>query len=452
VIFDPAAQQKSPPGSFYYVIVIGGGFAGLSAATALAEQGIRVLVLEARPALGGRASAFVDPATGERVDNGQHVLTGAYRETFRFLRRIGTHTQVYLQPGLSVDIIDRNGRASRLACPEIPAPLHLLVGALRWDAIGWRDRISLARMRNGGRRGNNPGATVREWLEAQGQTPRVVELLWEPLAVAALNQSIDEGAGEMFGEVLRRTFTAKRQDSSLGLVLCALDDLYVNPSRAYIERAGGEIRPNAIARVRADFAEASVRVKDELLRPRAVICATAWYALPTLFENSPPAVSSVIRAAEATDASPIVTVNLWFDRPVTSSTFVGLPGRSMQWVFDKRALFGESSSHLSLVSSGAGALVNASNQELVDLALDELKAAMPPVGSATLRRAVVVREKRATFSVAPGQPARPGTATPIPGLFLAGDWIDTGLPATIESAVVSGHAAAAAVIDFLRAG
>jgi zeta-carotene desaturase len=147
-----------------------------------------------------------------------------------------------------------------------------------------------------------------------------------------------------------------------------------------------------------------------------------------------------------------VTVNLWFDRPVTSSTFVGLPGRSMQWVFDKRALFGESTSHLSLVSSGAGALVNSSNQELVDLALDELKAAMPPVRSATLRRAVVVREKRATFSVAPGQPARPRTATPVPGLFLAGDWIDTGLPATIESAVVSGHAAAAAVVEFLRAG
>jgi zeta-carotene desaturase len=124
----------------------------------------------------------------------------------------------------------------------------------------------------------------------------------------------------------------------------------------------------------------------------------------------------------------------------------------MQWVFDKRALFGESSSHLSLVSSGAVAWVNRSNQELIELALDELKAALPPVRSATLRRAVVVREKRATFSVAPGQPRRPPTRTPIPGLFLAGDWIDTGLPATIESAVVSGHAAADAVLEYLRSG
>ncbi len=430
--------------------MIGGGFAGLSAATALAEKGVRVLVLEARPSLGGRASTFIDPSTGERVDNGQHVLTGAYRETFRFLRRIGTDAHVYLQPGLAVDIIDRNRQASRLACPAMPAPMHLLVGALRWKAIGWRDRLALVRMRNGGRRDADPRATVREWLEWHRQTPRLIELLWEPLAVAALNQSIDEASGAMFGEVLRRTFTAERRDSSLGLVMRPLDELFATPSAAYIERAGGEVRTSAMANVRADFASASVRIKGELLHPRAVICAPAWYSLPTLFENSPPALAGVIRAAESTAASPIVTVNLWFDRPVTSSTFVGLPGRTMQWVFDKRALFGESTSHLSLVSSGAAALVNRSNTEVIDLALEELKAAMPPVRAATMRRAVVVREKRATFSVAPGQPARPKTTTAVPGLFLAGDWIETGLPATIESAVASGHAAADAVLAFLK--
>ena len=137
---------------------------------------------------------------------------------------------------------------------------------------------------------------------------------------------------------------------------------------------------------------------------------------------------------------------------VASGTFVGLPGRAMQWVFDKRALFGDAASHLSLVSSGASAIVDRTNQELIDLALRELRAALPAVRDAELRRAVVVREKRATFSVAPGQPRRPSTKTSLPGLFLAGDWIDTGLPATIESAVVSGHAAAAAVMTFLTSG
>jgi hydroxysqualene dehydroxylase len=171
-----------------------------------------------------------------------------------------------------------------------------------------------------------------------------------------------------------------------------------------------------------------------------------------LFEEGAGMLTEVIEAAAMTASSPIVTVNLWFDRPVTSSTFVGLPGRAMQWVFDKRALFGEATSHLSLVSSGASAIVGRSNEELVDLALHELKAALPIVREAELRRAVVVREKRSTFSVAPGQPSRPGTQTAVPGLFLAGDWIETRLPATIESAVVSGHAAADAVVNFLRSG
>ena len=431
------------------VIVIGAGFAGLSAATALAERGVRVLVLEARPSGGGRASAFTDPSTGERVDNGQHVLTGGYRETFRFLRRIGSDAQVRLQPALSVDIVDAGGRASSLACPPLPAPLHLLAGAMRWSAIGWRDLAALARVNSLGSGAADANATVREWLERRGQTPRLIALLWEPLAVAALNQPIDEASGAMFGVVLRRMFTSERRDSSLGLPLLALDELYVNPSSAFIDRAGGTVRTNAPARV-ATRGALSVRVREEAFRPRAVVCATAWYSLAGVLHDPAPALAPVIDAAERTGASPIVTVNLWLDRPVTSKPFVGLPGRAMQWIFDKRALFGETSAHLSVVASGATALVGRSNQEIVDLALAELRAALPAMHAAEVRRAVVVREKRATFSVAPGQPPRPPVATDVPGLFLAGDWIDTGLPATIESAVVSGHAAADAVLRHLE--
>ena len=432
------------------VIVIGGGFAGLSAASALAERGAQVLVVEARPALGGRATAFTDPATGERVDNGQHVLFGCYHETFRFLRRIGAEGHVRVQHRLAVDMIDRAGRWSRLACPALPSPLHLLAGVMTWNALGWRDRLSAMKMRAalsdvlGGPSGSavGPAATVREWLIQNGQTPRLIEMLWEPLAVAALNQPIDQAAAASFAAILRPMFGRNPRNAALALPARPLDEMYALPARTYIEQRRGLVRVSSPATIRGHH----VLIRNERLTAPAIICAVPWHALSDLLPERPAALGRVLDAADRTDASPIVTVNLWFDRVVIDRALVGLPGRTLQWVFDKRAVFDEKASHLSLISSGAEAVVARSNQDLIDLAMGEVSEAIPAVRSASLLRAVVVREKKASFSVAPGQPPRPLTRTGVPGLLLAGDWIDTGLPATIEGAVISGHWAADAVL------
>ena len=437
----------------YDITIVGGGFAGLSAATALAESGRRVLVLEARPSLGGRATSFVDPATGERVDNGQHLLIGGYHETFKFLRRIGAHDDVHLQPRLAVDFVDSDHRRSRLESRSLPAPLHLLAGIVSWSALGWHDRLAALRMGPAiARAVRKPsGATgirnVRDWLQRHGQTPHLIELLWEPLAVATLNESIDVAAPEPFVHVLARMFGRRRHDASLGIPLKPLDALYADPARAFVVARHGEVRVNAPAKIAVADA-VRVQVREEPLACRAIICAVPWYALEETIVPAGP-LEATIAAARNTPASPIVTVNLWFDRQVMQGMFLGLPRRSMQWVFDKREVFGETASHLSLVSSGATDLVGRSNDEIIQLALLELRAALPPARFSNVRRAVVVRERRATFSVAPGLPDRPATQTAVPGLFLAGDWIDTGLPATIESAVVSGHAAAVAAAEFL---
>jgi hydroxysqualene dehydroxylase len=443
----------------YDVAIIGGGFAGLSAAAALADHGKRVIVLEARAALGGRAASFTDPATGERVDNGQHLLIGGYHETFRFLRRIGSETAVRLQPRLVVDFVDRQGTRSRLKSFALPAPLHLVAGLAAWSALDWRDRLAALRMRaalKGRADGSGPGgptATVHQWLVQHGQTSRLIELLWEPLAVATLNESIDRAAPGPFRQVLARMFGTNAQDSALGLPLKPLEAMYAVPAQAFVEARHGAVSVNTPARVVID-AGVGVSVgtglgrSDRRIRSRSVICAVPWFALPDVLPPVAPLLDT-IEAARNTPESPIVTVNLWLDRQVMDGEFLGLPGRTMQWVFDKRALFGDNSSHLSLTSSAASGLVAKSNAEIVDIAVTELRAALPRMSGADVRRAVAVREKRATFSVAAGLPARPGTRTGVTGLFLAGDWIDTGLPATIESAVISGHAAARAAAEFL---
>jgi hydroxysqualene dehydroxylase len=440
------------------VIVIGGGFAGLSAGTALAERGARTLVVEARPTLGGRATAFTDPATGERVDNGQHVLFGCYHETFRFLRRIGAGEHVRVQHRLAVDMIDRTGRWSRLACPPLPSPLHLLAGVMTWNALGWRDRLSALKMRaalaDSARAAFPIQLTVRQWLIEHQQTPRLIEMLWEPLAVAALNQPIDRAGAAAFAAVLRPMFGGTPRDAALALPSKPLDEMYAGPARSYIEERGGDVRVSSPATIRGHH----VLIRNERIMAGAIIVAVPWHALSDVLTDRPAALGRVLDAADRTEASPIVTINLWFDRVVTDRPLIGLPGRTLQWVFDKRAVFGppspasarQAATHLSLISSGAEAVVARGNQELIDLALAEVSEALPAVRSATLLRGVVVREKKASFSVAPGQPSRPLTRTGVPGLFLAGDWIDTGLPATIEGAVISGHWAAAAALESIN--
>lgn len=432
------------------VVVIGAGFAGLSAATKLAEAGRRVLVLDARPQLGGRATAFVDRVTGELVDNGQHVLFGCYRETLDFLRRIGASDRVRVQPSLSVPFIDRLGRRSVLRCPPLPSPLHLLAAVIDWDALPWRDRLSvlrLARPLRAARGSTAHDLTVTQWLESHRQGRKLREWLWEPLAVAALNQSPDEAAAAPFIRVLSEMFGPDPSAAAIVLPNVPLHQMYAEPARDFILARGGEVRTNALARVIVeDDRITAVDVRGERIPTRHVIAAVPWFAMRNLFADAVPAsLAPIVASADAMESKPIVTVNLWYDRQVMEETFVGLPGRAMQWVFDKRLAFGEHASHLSLVSSGADAIVGESNDELVARAAAEVQEALPGARNARVLRGTVIREKRATFSLAPGQPPRPQTNTPIDGLWLAGDWIDTGMPGTIESAVVSGHRAAASM-------
>ena len=439
----------------YDAIVIGAGFAGLSAAVRLTRRGAKVLVLEARSRLGGRATAFHDRETGELVDNGQHVLLGCYTETFAFLQDIDALDHVAIEPSLAVTMIDSLGRRSRLSCPPLPPPLHLLAGVIEWSAMGWKDRFAILRMRtplklarrelegSARRIAASPGETVENWLIRNGQTARLREMLWNPLALAALNQPPDQAGAPVFARVLAEMFGRDPKAAAIALPTRPLHLMYAEPARTYLESHGGSVRTGSPAQIRVDGGGvAAVSSGGDQWRADTVISAVPWHAFGELLAGDLSPLAKTIEGARATTSSPIVTVNLWFDRPLFDEPFVGLPGRRMQWVFDKRTVFGGDAAHLSLVSSGASPLVTLANQDLIRLAFDEILDAFPAARSCQLLRATVVREPHATFSLAPGQPARPDIVTPVRGLYLAGDWIATGLPATIESAVRSGHRAA----------
>jgi uncharacterized protein with NAD-binding domain and iron-sulfur cluster len=291
----------------------------------------------------------------------------------------------------------------------------------------------------------SPGETVEAWLVRNGQTARTREMLWDPLALAALNQPPNEAAAPPFATVLAHMFSGDPRDAAIAVPTKPLHLMYAEPARAFIEARGGAVHLNAPVRLRTDGdLVIGLDARGARKTPGAVISAVPWFALAELFEQVPASLDAIVRNASRMTSSPIATVNLWLDRRILDVPFLGLPGRTMQWVFEKRLAFGEDASHLSLVSSGASAIASRSNDELIALATAEVFDAIPAAREASVVRATVVREKRATFSLAPGQPSRPTARTPIRNLFLAGDWIETGLPATIESAVLSGHRAAEA--------
>ena len=447
---NPSIPQSLNPST----VIIGGGFAGLAAAVQLAEQGIKVLLLERRAFPGGRAYSFTDKITGDTVDNGQHLMMGCYHHTLNFLEKIGALSKLKFQQNPQVDFLSdtSNGEIKHASfkCPSLPAPLHLLAGLAKLETIGWPDRlkalsVGLELRRLNGNRTLLADITVRDWLTRLGQTERMQNRFWDLVALATLNETSDRASADMFVRVLDQAFMHTRQDSTMVISKVGLSELYTDDARRFIEARGGEVRLNAeVEQIEFNDTHATaVKLKSgERIEADAVISAVPYFALGRMLPPEIAASPSLQPALKFTSA-PIVSINLWYSKPVTDVEFTGLLDSRIEWVFNNNAISGDSRSgfqHLALVISGAHEAAKLNKEELLALAVTEMERFFPAARSQKPVHAFVVREHDATLSHTVGTARlRPSQKTEFENFFLAGDWTDTGLPATIESAVFSGQ-------------
>jgi zeta-carotene desaturase len=440
------------------VAIAGGGLAGLAAGCALADAGFRVSVFERRPYLGGRASSYEHPGTGEVVDNCQHVLLGCCTNLIDFYRRTGVDDRIRWYDRLV--FVEPGGRQSVLQPSVLPAPFHLTPAFLGFHALGVADKIGIAKamLQLMEKVPPDTGQDFLAWLRANGQTERAIERFWKTVLVSALNEDLDRVSLHYAAHVFRESFLKSAGAGRMGVPTAPLSDLY-SAAGDYIRARGGEVQ----LRTPLSSFQAGNTGTKLCFGSREVLAHFAVLALP--FQGLAPVLpadssAQPLRAMlEHFESSPITGIHLWLDREITNLEHAVLLDRTVQWMFNKsrihqsraeagqnRAEAGEAKSYLELVVSASKSLVEKSRGEILDLAIAELKEFFPEARNARLLKATVIKEVHATYAPLPGVDAyRPDSVSPWPRVFLAGDWIATGWPATMEGAVRSGYLAAEAV-------
>ena len=420
------------------VVVIGGGLAGLAAAAALGGAGHSVELLESRPFLGGRATSY-EIGNGEEaefIDNCQHILLRCCVNLLDFYRRLGVEQDIAFSREFT--FIEPGGRRSVLRRGVLPAPAHFAGSFLGLKFLTFGEKLALARAiraigqeRN---RGDLERITMQQWLEEKRQPRRVIDRFWRQVLVSAINEELDRMAAAHGFQVFRLGFLARADSYEMGVPAVPLGRLYSGDAWARVGKVKIRLRTLVSQIVIAGGVARGVMAGDEEIH-------ADYYVSAVPFERMGVLVPELGLDVGAFEHSPITGIHLWFDRAVTSLPHATLLDRTIQWMFNK-----QDGRYIQLVVSASRSLAEMPRADVIALALKELGEFFPAVREAELEKAHVVKEIRATFSAAPGLEAhRPGNATGISNLFLAGDWTKSGWPATMEGAVRSGYLAAEAV-------
>ncbi|HEY3768050.1 MAG TPA: hydroxysqualene dehydroxylase HpnE [Candidatus Angelobacter sp.] len=432
------------------VAIVGGGLAGLAAGCALADAGLRVTLFERRPYVGGRASSYEHPGTGEVVDNCQHVLLGCCTNLIDFYKRLGVSDKIrwfdeltFLEPG---------GRASRMAPSFLPAPMHNVPAFLSAKMLNAKDKLAIARAMDKMSRGlpEDGEEDFLSWLRRNKQTEQAIERFWKTVLVSALNEELDRVSVHYAAQVFRESFMKSAAGGRMGLPSIPLSDLY-GSAIEYIRARGGEVllrsSVTAISQKQGDV-RITTNAGEQLFD--SVVLAAPFQSVASLLPEDA-AAEPIKQQLAHFESSSITGIHLWFDREITPLPHAVLLDRTIQWMFHKSKFHDDKEnasdgSYIELVVSASKSLVQKSREEILEMATRELAEFFPAVKEAKVMKAAVIKEIYATYSVLPGlNKFRPAAETPWPGIFLAGDWTATGWPATMEGAVRSGYLAAEAL-------
>ena len=440
------------------VLVVGGGLAGLSAACRLADAGYGVTVLEKRPFLGGRAYSYMDGRAGLEVDNGQHVFLGCCEEYISFLRSLGVFERTFLQRRLHLRVIDKLTGRSVLRGGTLPKPFHLMPSFLRYRPLSLKEKLlavyALARLSSLKPSDDSEldSLTFAQWLRGQGQDEHAIRNFWNLIILPTLNEDIEVASAELAVMVLREGFLRSRHGSAIGYAQVGLSRLLADSAAEYIRSRGGDVRPSEAAEglLIGDGRITCVATKEGTLTADSYLLAVPHDGVHSLLPLTVREDDFFGRIGRI-ESSPIVNIHLWYDRPVVNIDFAAFLNTPMQWLFNKTKLWEQpdgGGQYIDISLSGAHDFIDVPGQELIELFTREVQAFFPNARTAGLRNTLVVKQPGATFKPRPGiRRLRPNQRTPIANLFLAGDWTDTGWPATMESAVRSGNLAAQAIIE-----
>ena len=438
------------------VAVLGGGLAGLAAAVDLVAKGFQVTLFEKRPLLGGRVYSVNDTTTGSAIDNGQHLLMGCYQATFQFLKTIRSFDKIQFQKSLTVPFLDLEGRRFPLTCPNWPAPFHLAWGLLRWRALSFKEKWRLSRVLRAVQKLKKnedwqrlETQDAQGWLCSLGQTSNLFRCFWDPIILATLNEIPSRVSAQLLAIVLKKAFLGSKRDSQLVFPQVDLSELFTVPAQQYLENLG--------ATLHLKFGIRQVQVKNHQVETLILEDGTEFQADYYLSALPPDALFSILpdflqtqtfwsRLSQMTYSS-IWGLHLWFEKPLFEESMVGLFDATVQWIFNQKVLSQGKSTHYSVVLSAAKSLALPSHEVLLERVLSDIRQVFPTMAQNKLLHFRILKELKATPSLGPGSQAlRLSTKTEFANFFLAGDWTDTGLPATIEGAIQSGQQAASCIL------